>query len=520
MGILLVGIITCIFILLGYVYEILVLKPKRVRLKLEKQGIKGPKPSSLLLGNIPEIIQIKTQLKKSSHDSTLDDSISHDWTSILFPHLKLWQKLYGRMFIYSTGNMQFLSITDPNIVKEITHNTTIDLGKPDYLSKDRGPLLGQGIVSSSGSFWTYQRKLISPEFFPDKIKGMLGMMVEASTSMLNSWEDTIKNNDGMAEITIDDDLRNLSQDIIAKAAFGSSFSKGKHIFAKIRTLQGLMAKTIHVGVPGSRYMPTKSNWQIRRLEKEIHQMILKVVEDRIKAKRETDFLQKILEGANTCTDQLDPTLKINIEKLIVDNCKTMYFGGHETTSSTATWCLMLLAANPDWQDRARAEVLHVCQDGLPTVEDLRNLKVLTMIIQETLRLYPPAIFASRSALQESKLNNIQVPKGIDIQVTIPLLHHDPELWGEDVHKFNPERFANGIAGACNAPQAYVPFGFGARLCLGQHFAMVELKVVLSIILSKFTFSLSPKYRHSPSFRLIIEPEHGVPLLLGLVRTKE
>ncbi|KAK9757741.1 hypothetical protein RND81_01G183200 [Saponaria officinalis] len=420
------------------------------------------------------------------------------------------------MFVYSTGSMQMLCITDPNIVKEIVLKTSLDSGKPAYLSKDRGPLLGQGVITSSGSLWAYQRKLIAPEFFPNKIKGMFEMMAEATTSMLNSWEENIKSNGGVVEITVHEDLRNLSQDIISKAAFGSNYSKGKHIFEKMRNLQMLMAKTVHVGVPGSRYMPTKRNWQIWRLEKEIHRMILKVVEERMRSKEETDFLQKILEGAKTCTDQDDPTLKINVEKLIVDNCKNIYLAGHETTASAAAWCLMLLGAYPDWQARARAEVLEVCQDRIPRVDDMRNMKVLTMIIHETLRLYPPGTFASRSALEDTKLNEIQVPKGMDIQVPIPLLHHDPELWGPDVHEFNPERFANGIGKACKPPLAYMPFGFGARSCLGQNFAMMELKVVLSMILSKFCFSLSPAYRHSPSFRLIIEPEHGVQLLLRRV----
>ncbi|KAL9245229.1 hypothetical protein vseg_018905 [Gypsophila vaccaria] len=516
---LLITIVASTLILLGYIYEVLVLKPKRIRKKFENQGVRGPKPSSILLGNIPQIIEIKSQLNKNNSTKNIDNvgSISHDWTSISFPHLKLWQNLYGRMFIYSTGSRQSISISDPNIIKEMTQNTSLDLGKPSYLSKERGPLFGHGVVSASGSFWQYQRKLISPEFFPDKVKGMFGMMVEATTKMCNSWEANIESKGGLIEITIDDDLRNLSQDIISKSAFGSSYSKGKDIFSKLRDLQELMAKTVYVGVPGSRFMPSMNNWQIRRVEKEINQMILKVVQERMRVKHETDFLQKMVEGARImCTNQDDPTMKIDVEKLIVDNCKTMYFAGHETTSTSITWTLMLLAVYPEWQERARDEVIRVCQGGVPAAEDLRNMKVLTMVIQESLRLYPPAIMSTRTALQETTLNGIKVPKGVDIHVTIPIMHHDPDLWGNDVNQFNPNRFANGVGGACNAPQAYLPFGCGARVCLGQHFAMVELKIMLSIVLSKFRFSLSPSYRHSPSFRLTTEPEHGVQLLVSKV----
>lgn len=405
-----------------------------------------------------------------------------------------------------------LCILDPDIVKEIILCSSLDLGKPPYLSKDRGPLLGQGVISSSGSIWAHQRKIISPEFYPDKVKGMMGLIVEATTSMLASWEDRINSSGGTAEITVDEDLRSLSADIISRAAFGSSYSLGKDIFSKLRDLQQLMAKTLFIGIPGSRYMPTKNNFEIRRLEKEINSMILRVVEARMTAKHENDFLQKILEGARTFVEN-DRTANIDTEKLIVDNCKTMYFAGHETTATTAAWSLMLLAAYPDWQARARVEVLEVYGGRIPAADDLRNMKVLTMIIQETLRLYPPAVFVTRAALEDARLKDIQVPKGLDIQIPVPLLHQNPDFWGPDAHRFNPERFANGTGAACKAQHAYMPFGFGARVCLGQYFAMVELKVILSLILYKFSFSLSPAYRHSPAFSLVIQPEHGVKLLL-------
>ncbi|KMS99896.1 hypothetical protein BVRB_1g017440 [Beta vulgaris subsp. vulgaris] len=487
-------------------YVNLVLKPKKLRWKLKQQGIIGPPPCSILQGNIPQIVKMKSEILIPPPDN----KIHHDWHIIHFPHLQEWRYYYGPVFTYSTGSMQILCITDPDLVKEIINCKSVDLGKPSYLSKERGPLLGRGIISSSGSLWEHQRKIISPEFFPDKVKGMFGLMVEATTSMLSSWEDRVNRSGGTAEISIDRYLRSLSADIISKAAFGSSYSQGKDIFSKIREVQKLMSKTLHVGIPFSRYIPTKNNREIKSLDKEINLKILKVVKERMGAEREIDFLQKILEGARKCSTEHS---EIDHERLIIDNCKTIYFAGHETTATTATWSLMLMAAFPHWQTWARAEVLKACGDGIPTADNLRNMKVLTMIIQETLRLYPPALYVVRTALQDAKLKDYQIPKGTDIQIPVPVLHQDPDLWGQDAFDFNPERFANGIAAACKTPQAYMPFGFGARVCLGQHFAMVELKVILSLILSKFSFSLSPAYQHNPVFRLVIEPEHGVKLLL-------
>ena len=116
-----------------------------------------------------------------------------------------------------------------------------------------------------------------------------------------------------------------------------------------------------------------------------------------------------------------------------------------------------------------------------------------MVIQETLRLYPLAAFVNREALEDITFKDMMMPKGINIQIPIPILQQHYDLWGPDAHKFNLKRFAHGIVGACKTPQAYMPFGVGACVCGGQHFAMTELKVILSLILSKFCFSLSPAY---------------------------
>lgn len=137
---------------------------------------------------------------------------------------------------------------------------------------------------------------------------------------------------------------------------------------------------------------------------------------------------------------------------------------------------------------------------------------LTMVIQETLRLYPPASFVAREALNDMKLGGIDIPKGTNIWIPIAMAHRDPSVWGPSADKFDPDRFANGIAGTCKPPHMYMPFGVGVRTCAGQNLAMVELKVVLSLLLSKFEFKLSPNYVHCPAFRLTIEPGKGVPLI--------
>lgn len=145
--------------------------------------------------------------------------------------------------------------------------------------------------------------------------------------------------------------------------------------------------------------------------------------------------------------------------------------------------------------------------------NLHLLWQLTMVIHEALRLYPPVAVVSREAFKDMKFGNLDVPKGFNLWIMVLSLHINPDIWGDDAYKFKPERFANGITGSCKFPHVYMPFGVGPRVCLGQNLAIIELKMLIALILSKFTFSLSPHYIHSPTLRLLIEPEHGVNILV-------
>ncbi|KAA8534507.1 hypothetical protein F0562_032024 [Nyssa sinensis] len=489
--------------LLIHLYNVLVLKPEKLRSKLRKQGISGP-PPSLLLGNIRDMKKAQSTITKEE-----DKLITHNCSSILFPYFDEWRNQYGSTFMFSLGNIQLLYMNHPDVVKEISTCTSLDLGKPSYQHKEHGPLLGQGILTSNGAIWVHQRKILAPEFYMERVKGLMNIMAESAVTLLNSWNDRIENEGGVADIKIDDYMRSFSGDVISRACFGSSYAQGEEIFLKLGALQEALSKrSWSRGIPGMRYLPTTSNRRTWRLEKEVHALILKVVKERGEAASEKDLLQMILEGA-TSSDLSQEAM----DRFIVDNCKNIYLAGYETTAVSVTWTLMLLASNPEWQARVRAEVLEVCGGQLPNADILRKMKMLTMVIHESLRLYPPVPVVSREALQDMKFGDIHVPKGVNVWTILVTLHQDLDIWGPDANEFNPERFANGVTGACSLPHVYMPFGVGPRICLGQNFAIAELKILLALIVSNFSFSLSPKYRHCPALRLLIEPEHGVNLLV-------
>ncbi|KAL5203539.1 hypothetical protein ABZP36_008410 [Zizania latifolia] len=436
---------------------------------------------------------------------------TNNYISTLFPHFLLWRETYGPVFLYSTGAKEMLQVSHPDMVKDIGHCTPSELGKPNYLRKSRKALFGGGLFTANGNEWAYQRKIIAPEFFTDKIKGMLQLIEDATVLVLEAWEGMIDSAGGCREIVVDDYLRNLSADVIARACFGSSFARGEEIFCKLRQLQtAISQQDAFVGLSALwKYLPTKSNQEIRTLDEQVRLLILEVAEEHLHHQdSHSSLLNAIVNGVR------DGRNAVEAEDFIVGNCKTIYFGGHESTAVTAIWCLMLLATHPAWQERARAEALQVCLERTPLdVDALRRLKIVTMVIQETLRLYPPASLMMREALTDVKLGNVDVPRGTIVQVPRLMLHLDKDAWGPDADEFRPDRFANGVAAACKAAHMYVPFGHGPRICIGQNLAMAELKVVLARLLSKFAFSPSPSYRHAPAFRLTIEPGFGLPLMV-------
>ncbi|KAF9673959.1 hypothetical protein SADUNF_Sadunf10G0077900 [Salix dunnii] len=508
--------VTCLVLLLTlslivFLYYFLWWKPVSCQLRLRKQGIRGP-PPNFLLGNIPEIKQAIAQSRSESTPSIEDDGFSG------FPSFKLWCKKYGNRYMFKLGALHFLYATDPFMVKEMKLFRSLDLGKPAYLQKDRGVLLGKGILTTNGPAWSHQRKILSPQLYVDK--DTLNIIVESGSTVVKSWERIIESKDGFdADIMVDGYMRSFTSCIISKLVFGHDHRRGMNVTERCHTLFKEMGAATTIGVPFLRqvlslyihictYLPTKANRNAWRLAKEIHSMILDIVKDRRGSSTTKDILQVILGGSENGGP--GPS---SAHEFIVDNCKDMLLAASEGTAISATWGLMLLASNPEWQARARSEVKQVCDGHLPNLDMLGKMKVLEMVVLEVLRLYPAVALVSRRAMQHVKLCDMQVPKGVNIWIWAPALHRDPDLWGPDADKFNPERFIDGVSGACKSSHASIPFGVGARLCPGKKLGVIQLKVVLSTILSSFNLSISPNYRHAPTLGLLLEPKHGVHLVI-------
>ncbi|KAK7350485.1 hypothetical protein VNO77_09174 [Canavalia gladiata] len=389
-----------VLVLLLHVFNILVLRPRSLRAKLQKQGIDGPSPH-FYFGNIAEIKTLLLQVQ-SAQVKDKDVSVSHTWPFTLFPHIQKWVNQYCQMcqilnsqvkseeicpscsFLQENGwngvshiHVFFgeYTVANDDRYREGEGNPHVHQfeSREAYLSIQRfettfGP---RYIVVEWASLGSSEED-IAPELYVDK--GMVNLIIESTNITLRYWETRVESEGGVSEIKIDEDLRSLSADIIGRACFGSNYFEGKEIFLKLRDLQKLLSN-IDEGIPGFRYLPNKSNRQMWKLEKEINLKISKLIKQRQEETHEEDLLQMILEGAKNCEGGDGPlSNSISRDRFMIDNCKNIFFAGHETTAIATSWCLMLLATNQDWQDRARDEVLQVCGNGAPDASMLRSMK--------------------------------------------------------------------------------------------------------------------------------------------------
>ncbi|XP_040381948.1 cytochrome P450 709B2-like isoform X1 [Oryza brachyantha] len=243
-------------------------------------------------------------------------------------------------------------------------------------------------------------------------------------------------------------------------------------------------------------------------------MLMDIIKSRLVNKDDkgytSDLLGLMLEAC--APEHEENQQQLSMDEIIAE-CKTFFFVGYDTTSHLLTWTMLMLSTHPDWQEKLREEVVTECSDKVPTSDMLNKLKLVNMFLLETLRLYSPVSLISRMAGSDLELSGIQVPKGTIIKILIAIIHRDKELWGEDADMFRPERFKNGVSKAAKHPNALLSFSSGPRSCIGQNFAMIEAKVVIAMILQRFSFTPSPKYVHVPTSVITLRPKFGLPMIL-------
>ncbi|XP_073057457.1 cytokinin hydroxylase-like [Primulina eburnea] len=504
--------ILCLYFLLKVVYETIscyYITPKRIRKIMEKQGVHGPKPR-FLVGNILEMASLVA--KSTSHDM---DSINHDIVGRLLPHFVSWSESYGKRFIYWNGIEPRMCLTETELIKELLSKYSTISGKSWLQQQGSKHFIGHGLLMANGDDWYHQRHIVAPAFMGDKLRIYAVYMVECTKQMLQSLENEVKN--GRTEFEIGEYMSRLTAEIISRTEFDCNYEKGKQIFHLLTVLQHLCAQASrHLCFPGSRFFPSKYNREIKSLKMEVERLLMEIIQSRkdcVEIGRSlshgNDLLGILL---NEMQKKRSNGFSLNLQ-VIMDECKTFFFAGHETTALLLTWTVMLLAINRDWQEKVRAEVSQVCcgsGGAAPSVDQLSKLTLLNMVINESLRLYPPASVLPRMAFEDIKLGDLHIPKGLSIWIPMLAIHHSEEIWGKDVNDFNPARF---VSKSFASGRHFIPFAAGPRNCVGQSFALMEAKIILAMLITRFSFDISENYRHAPVVVLTIKPKYGVQVRL-------
>ncbi|XP_027367747.1 cytokinin hydroxylase-like [Abrus precatorius] len=496
----------CLFLLMILTFSWWIF-PIQTHKKLRKCGLGGPTPS-FPLGNIKEM-----KRKNNIQSLVASSNLPHDIHSYVFPYFSSWQKSHGKLFVYWLGTEPFLYIADPEFLKKMSAEVMAKRwGKPSVFRNDRDPMFGSGLVMVEGNDWVRHRHIVAPAFNPINLKNMANMMVESTNQMIDRWATQI--NSGEPEIDVEREIIATAGEIIARTNFCMKDNNARDVFDKLRALQMTLFKNNrYVGVPLGKYFNVKKTLEAKKLGKEIDELLLSIIEARMSSatkNSEQDLLGILLRENHRADGQLGKTLTM---REVVDECKTFFFGGHETTALAITWTLLLLAMHEDWQNQLRDEIRQVVGNSELDITMLAGLKKMKCVMNEVLRLYPPSPNVQRQAREDIHVDDITVPNGTNVWIDVVAMHHDPELWGKDANEFRPERFMDDVNGGCNHKMGYLPFGFGGRMCVGRNLTFMEYKVVLTLLLSRFSFKVSPSYHHSPSIMLSLRPTHGLPLIV-------
>ncbi|PIA58747.1 hypothetical protein AQUCO_00500591v1 [Aquilegia coerulea] len=405
---------------------------------------------------------------------------------------------------------------DPDMIKDI-----LSTKFGHFERARRNPLasfLVNGLASYEGEKWVKHRRILNPAFHLKKLKMMMPAFYTSCSEMIIKWQNMVSAES--SELDVWPDLQNLTADVISRTAFGSSYEEGRQVFQLQTEQSDLIINAFKsVYIPGFRFLPTERNRRMKEIRREVHTLVKDIIKRREKAMKtgevwNNDLLGLLMESNFKETKDNDNSKNagISIDE-VVEECKLFYLAGQETTSTLLVWTMILLSKHQDWQEKAREEVLRVFGKKPPDFDGLNHLKIVTMILYEVLRLYPPVVLLLRTTCKKLKLGEVCLPSGVQVAMPTLLVHHDKDFWGENAEEFCPNRFSGGLSKATKNQASFLPFSLGPRICIGQSFALTEAKMAITMILQHFFFQLSPTYVHAPQYVITLQPQHGAQLNL-------
>jgi cytochrome P450 len=412
------------------------------------------------------------------------------------------QDAYEQDYVAFNGlGPRFAWVTGPDLIK------TVLLDESDKFSKSVqieffGPLLGQGILTSEGADWKWQRQVAAPMFRRQDLLSFVPVFVSATRDLLDRW----RRSPAGTPQQIAADMTDITFDIICATLLPSSDATvGLALAASADRLQrSAMWRQLYVTAHMPKWVPQPGARRIRATVRALRASVAAMLTERRRAVSQPDDLFRRLMAAH------DPVTgaSMNDEQLI-DNLLTFYLAGHETTSKALTWTLYLLACSPQWMEALAEEIAKVTSGKPVSCDHIDKLVLTQQVIKESMRLYPPVPTTSRQAIGDVRLGEHLIKAGTSIAIPIYAMHRHRKRWRHP-NAFDPTRFAPEHEGEISRYQ-YMPFGAGPRICIGMAFAMIEITTILATILQKARLAPADDHAPLPVARITLHPKGGMPL---------
>ncbi|MFD2936853.1 cytochrome P450 [Spirosoma flavum] len=366
--------------------------------------------------------------------------------------------------------------------------------------------LGNGLLTSDGDFWRRQRRLAQPAFHRQKLAALAQTMVSETAD----WLDELNRQDLKKSVNVSQAFMDVTMRIVCKTLFGSdTIGKLDGLSGALDSLNYLANKRMLSPIRFPYTWPTPNNLRSKRARMQVDSFIYGLIDQRRQHHEAKDDLLGMLLSAED-----EETGERMSNQQLRDECVTIFSAGHETTAVSMAWTIHLLTKHPDVLARLQAESQSVLGDArIPAPDAFRSLTYTLQVVQESLRLYPPAWILSRRAHNDDHIGSYTIPTGDTALLCPYLLHRDPLNW-PDPERFDPDRFAPGGPKENLHSYAYLPFGGGPRLCIGNQFALMELQILLSMFVRSFNFKALANQRIIPKPLITLRPNQPIRVILS------
>lgn len=409
---------------------------------------------------------------------------------------------YGDAVTLRLGPHRALFVNRPEWIHRVLHDTEGRYGKAAFYDK-LVPVIGRGLVTSDGEFWRRQRLLVQPAFQRARLAELCALVGAAVGERVQAWSALARRG---AEFEAHRECMELTLDVALRAFFGAGL--GDRDAATVRTAvaelqQGINRRFWALNDLGSR-LPTAANRRFGQACAALDRIVMDLIARARSGAARGGALLAMLLGARderTGAGMSDRELR--------DEVMTLLLAGHETSATVLTWAWYRLARHPEWAQAVAREAREVLGDRDPVYEDLAHLRVTRLVVEETMRLYPPAWFLARTARTDDRLDGTYVGAGTTILLSPYVTHRHPRYW-EAPDEFRPERFEAQGAGA-RPRYAYFPFGGGARRCVGEAFAMMEMQLALALTARRLRMAPGAGAKAVPRALVTLRPSAEIRL---------